>query len=333
MGKQTRISHSNPLSLRDWDKKVFLSARKRTFWDKLRGVDTSNGKAQKMVEDYEKKGRSLMTDSNSFMESRTLANGEGTEEIFKLQVVGDYADDTNWIMNDNLLENHEKNMEFASQSVVYDIHKFGVNRGGSKTKVETDIDLVASMHTQVSISTAERLDFLRFKACRATAYSNTASVSGSSVAVRIGALVDMAQTGKGIDKIIKPVKIGGEDYYVLGLSIADARVWRNSAEYGQAQREANERSAKNPIFTGALGIYENVIIMKHQDFEDGKSVLLGSQAMLELWGGDRVQQIVGTSKYGKIESESLGVFLSYGVDGAKFSDGKVHGMITAKVTP
>ena len=333
MGKQTRISHNNKLSLRDWDKKVFISARKRTFWDKLRGIDTSNGKAQKMVEDYEKRGKSLMTDSNAFMESRTLGANEGTEEIFKLQVIGDYADDSNWVMNDNLLEDHEKNLEFADQSVVYDIHKFGVNRGGSKTKVETDIDLVSAMHTQVSISTAERLDFIRFKKARLTAYTNTATLTGSTMAERIGNLVDMAQTGKGIDKIIKPVKIGSEDYYVLGLSVADARVWRNSAEYQLAQREANERSAKNPIFTGALGIYENVIIMKHQDFEDSKSILLGGQALLELWGGKRVQQIVGTSKYGKVESESLGIFLSYGVEGAKFSDGKVHGMITAKVAP
>ena len=329
---QTRISHSDKLSLRDWDKKVFLSARKKTFWDKLKGVDTSNGKAQKMVEDYEKRGMSVMTDSNAFMESRSLGANEGTEEIFKLQIINDSK---TWIKNDNLLEGHEIDMNFANQAVIYDIHKFGVNRGGSKTKVETDIDLVQAMHTQVTISTAEKLDALRFEACKTVAYSNTATLTGSTIAGRIGALVDIAQTGKGIEatgKIVKPVKIGGEDYYVLGMSIADARLWRNSAEYGQAQREANERGAKNPIFTGSLGIYENVIIMKHSDFEDGKSVLMGSQAMLELWGGDRIRQIVATSKYGKIESETLGVFLSYGVAGAKFSDGKAHGLISAKVT-
>jgi len=330
---QTRFNHSDKLSLRDWDKKVFQSARKRTFWDKLRGVDTSNGKAQKMVEDWEKKGQSLMTDSNSFMESRSLSAGEGTEEIFKLQVINESKD---WTMNDNLLEGHEVEMEFANQGVIYDIHKFGVNRGGSKTKVETDIDLVAAMHTQVAISTAERLDYLRFTAARAVAYNNTFAATGASIAKRIGQAVDAAQTGVGLEatgKIIKPVKIGGEDYYVLGMSIADARAWRNSAEYMQAQREANERSAKNPIFTGALGIYENVILMKHSDFENDKSIFMGAQSLLEVWGGDRVRQVVGTSKYGKVESETLGVFLSYGVEGAAFSDGRAHGMMSLDVTP
>lgn len=52
---QTVISHGDALAIKQWDKKVIQSARKATFFDKLRSIDTKNEKAQKLVEDYEKK--------------------------------------------------------------------------------------------------------------------------------------------------------------------------------------------------------------------------------------------------------------------------------------
>lgn len=328
---QTVIEHNSDLAIRKWDKKVLIGARKATFFDQLKGIDTTNQKAQKLVEDYERKGMSLMTDANAFMESRSLK--QGTDYTFELQV---HNETDAWVKGDNLLEGNEKNMEFASQRVVWEVHKLGVNRGGTRTKYETNIDLVAAMHTQVKIDVAEKLDALRFSALKATAASNVATLSSSTIRDRIGELVDIVQTGNGIEstgKIIKPVYIGGEGYYVIGLSTADARAWIKSAEYQAAQRDANLRGPKNPIFTGSLGVIENCILLRHPNFEDDKSILMGGQALLELWGPQKLRQIVGTSKYGKEEQMSLAVFLYYGVEGAKFSDGKVHGCVQADLTP
>jgi N4-gp56 family major capsid protein len=39
---------------------------------------------------------------------------------------------------------------------------------------------------------------------------------------------------------------------------------RNNATFAQAQREAQSRGNDNPIFTGALGMWDNVIIHEHE---------------------------------------------------------------------
>jgi len=330
---QTVIRHDDALAIRQWDKKVILAARKATFFDQLKSVDTTNKKVQKMVESYERKGMAVLTDNNGFMQSKTLGMNEGREAIFPLQV---HNEDEAWVTGDNLLEGHEKNLKFADQAVVWDVYKIGVNRGGTRTKYETALDLVRAMHTQVKIDVTEKLDRLRFSALKPTAAQNVLTTSGTAIRERIGEVVDAAQTGKGIEAtghVIKPVYIGGEPYYVLGLSINDARKWVNSADYLESQRLANIRGNRNPVFTGALGTIENVILMKHHMFEDGKSILMGAQAMLELWGGEKLKQVVGYGKYGSEESMSLGVFLYYGVEGAKFSDGLVFGTLQANVIP
>ena len=330
---QTVITHDDALAIRQWDKKVILGARQATFFDKLKSVDTTNKKVQQMVELYEKKGMSVLTDENGFMQSKTLGADEGREAIFPLQV---YNDADTWVEGDNLLEGNEKDLQFADQSVTWQVYKIGVNRGGTRTKYETALDLVKAMHTQVKIDVAEKLDALRFSKLKSTAAQNVLTTSGSTIRERIGELVDAAQTGQGIEstgRVIKPVYIDGEPYYVIGMSVADARAWVNSSDYLESQRLANIRGSKNPIFTGALGTIENCILMKHSNFVTDQSILMGAQALLELWGGQKLKQVVGYGKYGSEESMSLGVFLYYGVEGARFSDGKVHGCIQADITP
>jgi len=325
---QTVIDHNSDLALREWDKRVFVGARKATFFDQLRSIDTTGLKAQKLVQDYAKKGIDLMTDTNGFMESRSVKSG--TDFTFELQI---HNEDDAWVKGDNLLEGNEKNMDFATQRVVWEVYKMGVNRGGSRTKYESNVDLVKAMHTQVKIDVAEKLDSLRFAALKGVASQNVLATTKTTIKGRIGELVDAATTGVGIDKIIKPVYIGGEEYYVIGMSTADARAWIESADYQSAMRDANLRGPKNPIFTGSLGVIENCILMRHSDFDNDKSILMGAQALLELWGPKKLQQFVGTSKYGKEEQMSLAVFLYYGVEGAMFSDGKVHAAIQADITP
>lgn len=65
---------------------------------------------------------------------------------------------------------------------------------------------------------------------------------------------------------VRPIRVKGKDYYVLfvhpwqayDLKHASSSVW------AQAQREAQQRGSDNPIFTGALGVYDGVIIHEHE---------------------------------------------------------------------
>ncbi len=64
---------------------------------------------------------------------------------------------------------------------------------------------------------------------------------------------------------IRPIKMMGEDYYVLFLhpyQITDLRINTNAGQWFDIQKAAmtGGEITKNPIFTGAMGMYNNVII-------------------------------------------------------------------------
>ncbi len=74
--------------------------------------------------------------------------------------------------------------------------------------------------------------------------------------------VELAHTAS---PMIRPVKVKGEDYYVLFLhpyQITDLRTNTNSGQWLDIQKAAMNggQVTKNPIFTGAHGVYNGVII-------------------------------------------------------------------------
>lgn len=63
---------------------------------------------------------------------------------------------------------------------------------------------------------------------------------------------------------IQPLRIKGENFYVLFIHPWQAYDLKNNATFSQARREAEVRGADNPIFTGALGVWDGVIVKEHE---------------------------------------------------------------------
>ena len=63
---------------------------------------------------------------------------------------------------------------------------------------------------------------------------------------------------------IVPLKIKGKEYYVCFIHPWQAYDLKNNATFQQARREAEVRGSENPIFTGALGIWDGIIIHEHE---------------------------------------------------------------------
>lgn len=63
---------------------------------------------------------------------------------------------------------------------------------------------------------------------------------------------------------IRPLKINGTSYYVLFIHPNQAFDLKYNPTFAQAMREAEVRGKENPIFTGALGIWDKVIIWEHE---------------------------------------------------------------------
>lgn len=65
---------------------------------------------------------------------------------------------------------------------------------------------------------------------------------------------------------IQPLRVGGQNYYVMFVHPWQAYDLKtvSSSIWAQAQRDAATRGPENPIFTGALGIWDGVILHEHE---------------------------------------------------------------------
>ena len=74
----------------------------------------------------------------------------------------------------------------------------------------------------------------------------------------IGKAKRMARADK--IKAIRPIRIDGQERYVMVLDQYQMRDLRRDPVWIEAQQHANIRGEKNPIFSGASGIYDGVVI-------------------------------------------------------------------------
>lgn len=111
---------------------------------------------------------------------------------------------------------------------------------------------------------------------------------------------------------IMPIRVDGQDFYVMFIHPWQAADLKVSTAWAQAQREANIRGDKNPIFSGALGVWDGVIIHEHEFVPTGatstifatggtttnarvfRSLLCGQQACLMANASNRGRGVVPT---------------------------------------
>lgn len=102
--------------------------------------------------------------------------------------------------------------------------------------------------------------------------SNTGTIAtdegnlGSNDQIQLADLDFAKEAAKTLDPMIRPCMIDGEEYYVVVLhpySVTDLRLdIANSAytDWPSIQMYANKRGLDNPIFSGALGVYNGMIL-------------------------------------------------------------------------
>lgn len=162
--------------------------------------------------------------------------------------------------------------------------------GNAFSAPDTDHLLFAGKKAKATLTTSDKMDLTgidRLVAVAETmggdAGSGTAGTDGNTQTPRI-----------------MPVKINGEDHYVMLMHSWSAFDVRTSTTTGQwldiQKAAAAAEGRKNPIFTGAMGQYNDVVLHKHRDvirFTDygsgsdvaaSRALFMGVQALVCAFG-------------------------------------------------
>ena len=136
-------------------------------------------------------------------------------------------------------------------------------------------DIRSAAQGRLAYWLADKLDQSMFKIASASATYNlyggsaTADAGLGTADVFNTTAINKIKT-KLIDNRALPIKVqDGRAFYIVVVHPYDAYNLRADSVWTQAQREANLRGETNPIFTGALGVYNGMIIRESQNVPNG----------------------------------------------------------------
>ena len=209
------------------------------------------------------------------------------------------------VNGDNTLEGNEEALIYRDFSVQLDQLRNAVRLTGKFDEQKTQINMRADAKAALSDWLATTIDKKIFDVLSTdptpgrVVYGGKQTAEGALTAADtfntdlIGKAKRLAMANE--DTMVKPVRIDGADYYVMVIDQYQARDLQNDTKWLEAQQHANVRGEKNPIFTGALGLYNGVVIhqcnrVKREDNGAGvmasHGLLLGAQAAVMAVGND-----------------------------------------------
>lgn len=239
-------------------------------------------------------GKFTGTDANSIIQvDENLAKTKGDKAWFNLllKLNGDP------ITGDNELEGNEQDLTYKAFGVTIDQKRWAVKSSGrmeeQKSTLKVYKDAKAALETQI----AEWLDKELFKVLTANPTSNRVIYAGGKTSESAITTTDVFNTdiigiakrkAQMADPIIRTVNVEGGNYYVMVIDPYQARDLKKDEKWFNAQKDANIRGLKNPIFSGALGIWDKVVVHEAETCprtdtgssgaKVGHALLLGPQA-------------------------------------------------------
>lgn len=279
--------------------------------------------------------RFIGTSEQSMIQELTdLSAAKGTNISFglgaKLSAAG--------ITGDSTLESNEEAMTDYDEDVAIDQLRHAVRLTGEFDEKKNAYDMRMSAKNRLADWWAERIDQeIIDKLCGKTTstFSNTPTAAATSRSIWAGGAANTAAvtTSMKIDTkvldaakqaalvtsagtpALRPIRVDGKPYFIAILHPYDATNLRQDPVWSQAQRDANVRGEDNPIFSGALGVWNGIVVHEHEYVyrtNDGsgaayvaRNVLCGQQAAVIAWG-KQVAWVEKTFDYGNSWGVSVG---------------------------
>lgn len=305
--------------------------------------------------------------------NESLAKQPGDAVTFNLAAQIDGAG----VQGESDMEGNEESLVFYGQRVTLDEYKNAVRLAGQLTEQRSPFDIKMEAKPQLTNWLAQKVEqqlFDSMASINGTAYvsasesakdsflasnsdrflfgaavSNNASNDHSAALAQVDGTTDILTTAmislmkrlaQLSDPKIRPIRLeGGEEIYVLFAHPLACRDLKNTDSWKNAQQYAKPRSDSNPLFTGALGMWDGVVVVESPkvlllDGVGGSSAdvsanfLCGAQAVLMAqgaYGGSRVKM---TEKLFDYDSKwGCQIKSMHGIAKAVFNS-KQHGIVT-----
>lgn len=272
----TSILTSHNLTVEQWKAELFKKYQEMTFFGKFKGI---GGKSIVSVQrDLQKKAGDAIT----FGFSNSIRGTSGVTGNTPLEG----HDGTNYVTNNEA-------MSFNYQRVVIDQIRQSIKLSGLMDEKRVAFSMRNEAKSQLTDWLSYNEDQAIFAAINTADTVLTTFITGTGLTY--DAIVDMKKeamfpsddniaVGKKTRKI-EPIKLeGGEEVFILGVNPTDAASFRKSSDFKNFNQYAGMRGNTNAIFTGALGVFNNVIVHEHSSFAAGAPVLMGANAVFLAYG-------------------------------------------------
>ena len=333
MGKTT-FTTDDALTKKLWDEALFRDAVKESYFTRFMGEGSDN----------------IVQVKNALTKSK----GDKVTFGIRMRLTG------TGVTDGQALEGAEEELTTYSDDVTIHQYRHAVRDNGALDRQRAMFSIDEESRSALADWGSEKIDQLAFDAILASptrifyktstgsTSTTTASTAKSALTAADGKLTPAmvsyikayAKTGGGRTIVpIRPVKVDGKEYYVLLVHPDCIYDWKVDPTVQQFLREAEVRGPSNPLFTGAVAVYDGVVIHEHEncDIADdggsgsvswGKGVFMGAQSLVWAWG-QRVQTVQknfdyenehgyawgimsGTNKpvFNSLDYGSLGVYLA-----------------------
>jgi len=285
---------NSPETVKLWSKKLHVEAQKKTYIKKFVGKSDSS-LIQEVTDLKKNAGDRVRVQLNQLLTGKGVQGDailKGNEESLTF-----YTDD---VLIDQIRHAADAGGRMTQQRTLHDLRKVCMDRlsdwvaqrydrafflqmagytGGEVTEHGETYDGTDSAYTGNQATLAPSSN-RHFWSEAGTSADEDLDSTGDNMALSL--IDDLVLEAKTASPMIKPIRIDGSDHYVMFLHPRQVRDLRQDASTAgnwfdiQAKAMQGGQVGDNPIFTGALGIYNNVVLHESSRIPQGVNSSTGA---------------------------------------------------------
>jgi len=233
-----------------WSKDLLIDAEKQMFWKDYEGPEGSGMPVLRKDELTKEAGDTIRIITMSHLTGAGVtgdtANLTGNEEALSIGEI---------VLNIAILAHAVKYTKYANKEAIFGVRSAAQGR--------------------LAYWLSDKLDQSMFKvASTGATYNLYGGTATGDAGLGTGDVFNCAAISKIRAKLVAnrayPIStVNGQKYFIIVIGPTDSFNLRNDATWKSVQAEANVKGETNPIFTGALGIYNGCIIRESANVPNG----------------------------------------------------------------